>query len=89
MKLILSAKTQKYLIPTTVNGISKLVLTVLFTPHSGRSSTAEATNSFPYFDKKWLRISVSSGISAHLGAVKIKVEIASSKSIGQFLSTNE
>lgn len=55
------------------------------TPQSGRSSTAADTKSFPYFEVNILRTSMSSGISAHLGDANITLQIASFKSIGQFL----
>jgi hypothetical protein len=63
----------------------KLGLTVLLTPQFGRSSAAAARNSLPYFAPNSLRISRSSGMSAHLEAANIKLERASRKSTGHCL----
>lgn len=59
------------------------------TPQSGRNSVAAELNSFPYLAVKCLRISVSSGISAHLGDANITLAIASFRSMGQFLEKYE
>ena len=56
-----------------------------FTPQLGRRSVAADTKSFPYFFSKMSRIANSSGISAHLGAAKIKLDIPSFKSCGHSL----
>lgn len=69
----------------TKNNLIQLELTILLTPQSGRSSRADVTNSFPYFATNCLRTSVSSGISAHLGDANITLDIASFRSMGQFL----
>lgn len=69
-----------------INKSQKLyTLTLRLTPHSGRSSTAAEIKSFPYLAVKCLRISMSSGMSEHLGDAKITLVIASFKSLGQFL----
>lgn len=59
--------------------------TVRFTPDSGRKSVAADTKSLPYFFSKTSRSRKSSGISEHLGAANIKLEIPSFRSGGQFL----
>lgn len=59
------------------------------TPQSGRSSTAAEINSFPYLDVKCFLISMSSGMSPHLGEANITLETASFRSIGQFLEKYE
>ena len=63
-------------------------LTKRLTPQSGRTSRAELMNSFPYFAAKCLRISISSGKSAHLGDAKITLDTASFRSMGQLLQTS-
>jgi len=56
-----------------------------FTPQSGRNSTAAETNSRPYLAIICFFTTTSSGISEHLGDANITLEIASFKSMGQFL----
>ena len=60
-------------------------LTMRFTPQLGRKSVAADTKSFPYFFSKLSRIANSSGISEHLGAANIKLDIPSFRSAGQSL----
>lgn len=61
------------------------MLTMPFTPQSGLRSLAAVTKSLPYFlSKKFLTV-ISSGISQHLGAAKIKLAIPSFKSAGHSL----
>lgn len=60
-------------------------LTMLLTPHSGRTSSAAIMNSFPYFATNCFRTSMISGMSAHLEDANITLEMASFNSTGQFL----
>jgi hypothetical protein len=55
------------------------------TPQSGISSAAAATNSFPYLFANIIWTCISSGRSAHLGAAKQILDIASFRSIGHSL----
>lgn len=59
-----------------------------FTPQSGRRSVAADTKSLPYFFSKMSRMANNSGISEHLGAANIKLEIPSFKSAGHSLEEN-
>ena len=62
-------------------------LTKRFTPQLGRKSVAADTKSFPYFFSKVSRIANSSGISEHLGAANIKLDIPSFRSAGHSLES--
>ena len=64
-------------------------LTIRPTPQLGRSSRAAEVNSFPYFAVKCLETSLSSGISSHLADANMTLEIASFKSMGQFLNSDQ
>lgn len=61
------------------------MITVRFTPALGRRSVAAETKSLPYFFSKMSLIPINSGISEHLGAAKIKLDIPSFKSAGHCL----
>lgn len=56
-----------------------------FTPQLGRKSVAADTKSFPYFFSNVSRSLNSSGISEHLGAANIKLDIPSFRSAGHSL----
>lgn len=64
----------------------KLHNTWRLTPQSGKSSVAAATNSFPYLDANDNCTCSNSGRSAHLGAAKHTLEMASFKSRGHSLN---